>query len=84
MPDPCHKCRGNWRRVRIWYKGGEIDTQTRCSCARGRLLTDQENEERRKEGRSEVRMLPGTMFLDDCDADLADMHGFSFYQERMQ
>lgn len=77
MPDPCEKCRGNWRYVRVLWKGKETTASTRCSCARGRLLTDRENEERRKEEKPELRLPPGIIFLDDSDRDLADLHGFA-------
>lgn len=64
------------------WKGKETAAVVRCSCARGRLLTDRENEERRKEERPELRLAPGIKFLDEFDRDLADMHGFEVLPAR--
>ena len=74
-PPPCEKCGGNWRLVTVLRKGQEITAATRCSCARGRLLLDRENAERRSEGREEVKPVYGVTFIDAQDADLADLHG---------
>lgn len=76
IPPPCDKCQGNWRMVRVLWKGVETSAQVRCSCPRGRLLTDRENEERRKEGKFELRLMPGITFIEEKDRDLAEMHGF--------
>lgn len=81
FPDGCEKCSRNWREVRVVWKGQEVNTRTRCSCARGRLLTDRENEERRNEGKPELRLMPGILFIDDKDRDLAELHGFAMYQD---
>ncbi len=77
IPAGCDKCQGNWRQVRVLWKGAETGASVRCTCARGRLLTDRENEERRKEERPPLRLPPGITFIYECDRDLAEMHGFA-------
>ena len=77
-PPPCTMCAiegGNWRRSRVLRAGREAEVMTRCTCARGRLLLDRENAERRSEGREEVKPVYGVTFIDAHDADLADLHG---------
>jgi len=82
-PEPCERCKesGNWRMVNVMRKGLEVWATMRCSCARGRLLWDRENAERRADQRDELHVPAGVSIIDPRDKDLADVYGLPMYDE---